>query len=212
MVTAVGYLEFISKFGRGRFLQLVPLRKVWGMKAKWFTGRNSGWRVAGRCPACFGPNSWPDVKSATQLRRLLQSLAVGRGCSCKCKLRYSNYPEREGSDAMLKKPQTTSQSKPIEERLALDQGKDAPFGKYPTLLEWLVTEQWEDGSERKTSTILVFGEEGRVKVRLADRETDKVLWVTAESVRKALASLEADLVGGTGEWRDQPQYTPGKRK
>lgn len=182
------------------------------MRAEWFTGRNSGWRVVGRCPVCFGPSNWPKVDNPKKMRRLLQSLAMGRGRSCKCRLAYNNYPERERDEEMLRKPEATAKVKPAEERLALDAGKDSPMGRFPTLLEWIVTEQWEDGSERKTSTLMIFGEEGRIKLRLADRETEKVLWVTAESVKKALASLEADLVGGTGEWRDQPTYTPQKRK
>ncbi len=81
----------------------------------------------------------------------------------------------------------------------------------PVLWEYLSSEQWEDGSARLTSTLLVFVEEGRVKVCLNDRAAQRKGWVTGVTPEAAFTALEASLAAGNIEWRmdKQPKETLG---
>jgi len=71
----------------------------------------------------------------------------------------------------------------------------------PSLLEYLTSVLFEDGSERETSTLLVFTEDGRWKVALNDRQEGRSLWVSGSSFFGALLALEEQLCTGEGDWR-----------
>lgn len=71
----------------------------------------------------------------------------------------------------------------------------------PRLVEYLVSDRFADGKKRQTSTLTLFLESGRVKAALNDRAEGCSLWVTAESVCKALDCLEAALEDGAPDWR-----------
>lgn len=78
---------------------------------------------------------------------------------------------------------------------------------YPALWEFLTCQLVEDKG-RLTSTLLVMAEDGQVKLCLSDRETDRVAWRSARTVREALQGLEEALAAGTAEWREKRPYTP----
>jgi hypothetical protein len=71
----------------------------------------------------------------------------------------------------------------------------------PALLEHLSVAQWEDGSERETSTLLVFTEDGTWKACLNDRSHDRTAWAAGRSLVGLLLGLEAAVAAGTVEWR-----------
>lgn len=80
--------------------------------------------------------------------------------------------------------------------------KDEAFAKkMPTLWEFLSAKAWEDGTERETGTILVFVEDGLVKVCLCNRDTGHVAFVSAKSFSGALESVEKHLAADTVDWR-----------
>ena len=60
-----------------------------------------------------------------------------------------------------------------------------------------------DGKRRDSSTILVFCEEGRVKVCLSDREEGLVLFRSGRTLEEAVDALEACLVDGSADWRER---------
>lgn len=82
---------------------------------------------------------------------------------------------------------------------------------YPALAEYMECDSWPDGSQRRTSTLLVFCEAGAVKGCLNDRDAGRSLWATAGSLDSLLVALEAMLSTGQGEWR-QSHYQPPTQK
>lgn len=72
---------------------------------------------------------------------------------------------------------------------------------FPVTWEWLTSEQYDDGSARETSTLLIFVEDGCVKLCFNDRGGDRKLWATGRDALAALTALEGMLATGAGEWR-----------
>lgn len=72
---------------------------------------------------------------------------------------------------------------------------------YPTLVEYLVTVKWDDGSARERSTVTLFIEDGSVKLALNDRDLSRSLYVTADSLDEALGALEEALKDDSADWR-----------
>lgn len=79
---------------------------------------------------------------------------------------------------------------------------------YPTLWEYLTSTQWAEGGVRKTATLLVFTEEGEVKLCLNDRAANRTRWCQAETLNSVLAMLESELATDQGGWR---KYKPFKK-
>jgi hypothetical protein len=102
-----------------------------------------------------------------------------------------------------------------------DSGKATP-GSYPDLSkdEWAIDTPglWEyltawtyaDGSQRVTSTLTVFLEEGMVKVCLNDRDKGRVAFVSGRTVTKTLEALEEGLQEGSLDWRAQRKVPRAK--
>jgi hypothetical protein len=66
---------------------------------------------------------------------------------------------------------------------------------------------FEDGTPRKTATLLLFVDEGMLKACLRDRETEETAWVAGEGLEGLLDALEVGLQEGRLDWRRE-----GKRK
>lgn len=81
---------------------------------------------------------------------------------------------------------------------------------HAALWEYLSATEYDDGTERKTSTVTLFVEDGAVKVCLNDRDGSRVMWVSGPSVVDVLKALEALLRAGEGDWRAQKPFKPGK--
>lgn len=72
---------------------------------------------------------------------------------------------------------------------------------YPALAEYLVLEVFPDGTSRERSTLVVFVEDGLIKVCLSDRHYDRTLWASCETFEDCFASLDAALRGPGADWR-----------
>lgn len=80
--------------------------------------------------------------------------------------------------------------------------KDEKWEKaYPTLWAHLTQVQWDDGSSRQTSSLLVFAGDSTLKAMLRDREAGLCLWVAADSMDKLWKALEGSLNDPQAEWR-----------
>lgn len=73
--------------------------------------------------------------------------------------------------------------------------------KWGALLEFLFAEAYPDGTERKTGTLLIFADEGRLKACLSDRDQMLVGFVTGGSLMELLAAAEAALRQDSVDWR-----------
>jgi len=75
----------------------------------------------------------------------------------------------------------------------------------PTLYEYLTQCSWPDGTERQTSGLLVFHQDGMLKGMLRDKDSGLCLWIAGKSLTAMLVALEAALLDPEAEWRlDRP--------
>lgn len=97
----------------------------------------------------------------------------------------------------LRRPMPGEYNGPKEEPFS-DRGLESEF---PTLYEYLTSRNWADGSARLTTTLLIFVDNGVLRVCVNDRDNNRSAFVTATTLAAALASIETRLCGETMEWR-----------
>ena len=85
------------------------------------------------------------------------------------------------------------------------------FASMPALWEFLTVERWEDEATRTTGTLLMFCEDGKVKLCLNDRDQDLVGFVTGSTLEEVLKVAEKSLVDDTVDWRKSRRQGGGKR-
>lgn len=73
--------------------------------------------------------------------------------------------------------------------------------KWPTLHAFLTQVQDDSGKPRKTSTVLIFTEDGHAKAVLKERDHDLSLWVTSGSLLGVFEALEEALQKRPIDWR-----------
>jgi hypothetical protein len=71
----------------------------------------------------------------------------------------------------------------------------------PGLREMLSESHFPDGATRLTATLLMFVEDGVVKVCLNDRDQGCAAWASGASLCDCLEALEAGLQGDSLQWR-----------
>jgi len=98
--------------------------------------------------------------------------------------------------------------KPMNKTADLPEGvacADAGWvAKWPAVTSHLFDLKYDDGTPRATSTLMILGEHGVVKVCLNDREEARSAWVSGRAVDEALEALEAGLVADSLDWRARP--------
>lgn len=181
----------------------------------WFTRTNAdgfwGWML--KCKKHWSSRVTvhdPDCElTANALRRrwMQGRITVCRVCDSAFRIHSWIYQK----DYVVKKPASKPPAAALREILKAEAEKGSPLSACPTLVEWLAAEQWEDKTERKTSTLLINVENGRWKGRLCDRDSNKVLWSTSDTISGLLEGFESDLTNDTGDWRDN-KFEPGKKK
>lgn len=72
---------------------------------------------------------------------------------------------------------------------------------WPVLWSYVFQETYPEGGYRNTSTILFFLERGFLKVCLNDRENNRSLFRTGDSVDACFDALEEALAGDTADWK-----------
>lgn len=75
------------------------------------------------------------------------------------------------------------------------------FSKLPILWEYLQAEVYEDGQKRTPSTLTVFVEGRVVKLALNDKDVERSLYVSGETVEESLRALEKHLGLDKPDWR-----------
>ena len=79
---------------------------------------------------------------------------------------------------------------------------------YPILFDHLTQTEWEDGSERQTSTIGIYPDGGTIRVMLRDRSLGVCCWVAVPAPSLLWETLEAALRDPTHEWRADRAVAP----
>lgn len=95
--------------------------------------------------------------------------------------------------------------KPTEEKTpgaAVSKWVDADFEKeWPYLSAFLADTVWDDGTQRETGTLLIFVQEGYLKVCLNDRAANRSAFVTGPTINMLFDACEAGLEGDSLDWR-----------
>ena len=80
-------------------------------------------------------------------------------------------------------------------------GKSAFAKDHPALWEYLSLSVHRDGTERHTSSLTIFCDEGVLKCCMSDKDSHEVAFWSADSWEELLVALEEDLSAGQGDWR-----------
>jgi hypothetical protein len=75
------------------------------------------------------------------------------------------------------------------------------LASYPTLVEFLTLDRFNDGTPRVPGTVMLFVEDGRLKVCFNDRQEQVVGFVCVDSLETLLDDLEKLLEGDRVEFR-----------
>jgi len=158
----------------------------------------------------------------------LRSVVVGGRCFVWLFTRWSAVPQRasevrnyfgtfeevnrhrlEVIDYMLRrsdmpKPPGLDPIKPEADGFALN---------YPMVWSYMTQTTWEDGSPRKTSSLLAFLQDGVMKMMLRDQEAGLCLWVAAPGIQQGFEVMEAAIGDPRTEWRlDRKEGVPTARR
>lgn len=82
---------------------------------------------------------------------------------------------------------------------------------YPQLAEYVTGTRWDDGTDRESSSLLIFAEAGLWKCCLNDRALGRKLWATGTTLEGALAVLDSVLVSSGADWRPDKQPARSRR-
>ncbi len=107
----------------------------------------------------------------------------------------------------LKKRDPSSSNGPGTPAAACTSSSD--LAMFPTLIEFLFSTRWEDGTSRLPGTLLIFMDGGRLKACLSDRDQGLVAFVTGGSTSELLSASERLLDDEGADWR--PQRKPHTR-
>jgi hypothetical protein len=77
-------------------------------------------------------------------------------------------------------------------------------GNYPTVAEYLIVEEYDDGKPRERSKLTVAMGSGAVGLTLTDPDSESSCQVTGETLEEALLLLEDALQSGKIRWRRWP--------
>lgn len=140
-----------------------------------------------------------------------------RGCVCEVCLslqqkspRFRNRgktilevnPKPLEEEFMLRRPRPGERTGPQE--LVFN---DTDFkATYPHLTDHLAGLKYDDGTPRVTSTLLVFCESGVLRVCVNDRDNQRSVFFTGETVEAALMAAESAIATNTAEWKTRGTY------
>lgn len=83
--------------------------------------------------------------------------------------------------------------------------------RFPTVVEFLWSRHWEDGTARQTGTITLLVDQGLLKASLNDRDTGCGCFVSGKTFTSLLEAIEKGLAGSSLEWREKAASGPGRQ-
>lgn len=96
---------------------------------------------------------------------------------------------------------TVQSEQPPQPIATVTQAADHWRESLPLLWRHLTEGRGPDGSNRLTSTLLVFLEGGRIKLALHDREESRIAFLTVAGLPEGFIELESGLAAGRLHWR-----------
>lgn len=92
-------------------------------------------------------------------------------------------------------------SRPAEGGAQMQIGSGSLLDIYPDLREFLTCPKWADGSSRALGSLTVFCDDGRLKACVNDKECNRVLFVSAESLEGLLEAIDSQIGNDGADWR-----------
>jgi len=109
----------------------------------------------------------------------------------------------KGDQEVIPKPKPGDRSGPLEAPF-----NDTDFSaSYPTLAAYLTDVRYQDNTPRTTSTVLIFCEQGVLRLCVNDRDNNRSVFFTGETIEAALLSAENAIATNTAEWKSRQGYT-----
>lgn len=109
-------------------------------------------------------------------------------------------------EEVIRKPKPGEKCGPVEAVF-----NDADFkATYPSITDHLTSARYDDGSNRATSTLLIFCDQGVLRVCVNDRDNNRSVFFTGETMESALMAAENALATNTADWRVRGSYTKGQ--
>lgn len=100
---------------------------------------------------------------------------------------------------MLRKPVPGQMFGPVERPF-----DDSEFkARYPSIYEYLTVTRWADGSNRVTSTISVFIDNGALKLVINDRDNNRSAFFSAPTFEDTLVRMEEALTEDSADWKSR---------
>lgn len=87
------------------------------------------------------------------------------------------------------------------EGVAFTPGRDDTLSSYPNVWAFLFQSSWEDGSAREVGSLTLFGDGGRLKACVNDKDGHRVAFVTGAGLDELLEVLEVGLESDGLDWR-----------
>lgn len=85
--------------------------------------------------------------------------------------------------------------------------KDGDFEKqWPYLASWIAETSWDDGTARETGTLLIFVQDGMLKICMNDRALNRSCFLTQPTLMLLLDACEAGLELDNHDWRAKKPY------
>lgn len=104
---------------------------------------------------------------------------------------------REAADSLMQRPNRPVEGKSVGPGVSDPQMQQ----RCPTLWQFLTTCQYDDGTAREPSTLLVFLQDGSLKGMIRDKDGDRCLWAAARSLVGLLDALDGALGDPGADWR-----------
>lgn len=79
---------------------------------------------------------------------------------------------------------------------------------HPHIWDYITSPTYSDtGEPRQTSTLLLFNDNGALKICFSDKDNQRSVFITGETIEELLANLEVALESDTAEWRTSRRGT-----
>jgi len=86
---------------------------------------------------------------------------------------------------------------------------DAWVKKYPTIIQYMTDDQYDDGGARETSALSITIRDGDFLLALNDKDLKQSIYTQAHTLTDGLKLMEEALRDGKAQWRP---WKAGKRK
>jgi len=148
---------------------------------------------------------WPHrISCECRLCRDIHNNNFARRCS---RRRTRNRGKKPKGEEPMKKPQVGMNGANVKLLRA-----SAFSQAHPHIWDYLTAPRYSDTKElRQTSTLLLFNDSGVLKLCFSDKDNNRTVFMTGETVEELFTNLEVALESDTAEWRTSRSANHGSK-